>query len=233
MGKVKDLIGQEFHRLKVVSFHGVENGRAYWDCECECGNTKVALGRDLTRGHTKSCGCLQAEKFANVSPMNPAVQKPVVEYRENALVFLDKPSWEQAETTVNTLMRMHTASGLWIGDAAIQLEAYYPQTYSQFFPDGEISKTILNKMAIARKIPPPRRRDVYPSVVDVAAGFDTEAEQDEIIRLASEDGLTVEEVRQVAREMKGKPRKAPKSHSVACPECNHVFIYEEVTGCPE
>lgn len=157
-----------------------------------------------------------------------AIQNPVVEYKRNCLVFLDKPTEEQAESTVNTLIEIHRSSGIWIGDAAIQLEMYYPATYSQFFPDGEISKTILNKMSIARKIPPSRRRDVFPSVVDVAAGFDNEVDQDEIIRLADEEGLTVEEIRQIAREMKGKPAKKPKVHSVACPECNHVFIFEEV-----
>ena len=157
-----------------------------------------------------------------------SLQEPIVDYQENALVFLDKPTEEQAESVVDTLIRIHTSSGIWIGDAAIQLEAYYPQTYSQFFPDGEISKTILNKMAIARKIPPSRRRNACPSVVDVAAGFDSVEEQDELISLAADGGHTVEEIRQIAREMKGKPPKQPKVHSVACPECNHVFIFEEV-----
>jgi hypothetical protein len=156
-----------------------------------------------------------------------ALQEPIVDYRGNSLVFLDKPTEEQAESVVNTLMKMHTTSGIWIGDAAIQLEAFYPQTYTQFFPDGKISKTILNKMSIARKIPPSRRREAYPSIVDVAAGFDSVDEQDEIISLAVDGGHTVEEIRQIARQMKGKPAKQPKVHSVACPECNHVFIYTE------
>jgi hypothetical protein len=157
------------------------------------------------------------------------LQNPVVDYRENSLVFLDKPTEEQAESVVNTLVKIHTTSGIWIGDAALQLEMYYPQTYAQFFPDGEISKTIMNKMSIARKIPPSRRREAYPSVVDIAAGFDSVDEQDEIISLAVDAGHTVEELRQIAREMKGKPPKKSKVHSVACPECNAVFYYEEPT----
>ena len=44
----------------------VENNshrQSRWLCECECGKTKVIIGRSLTQGHTKSCGCLSVEKF--------------------------------------------------------------------------------------------------------------------------------------------------------------------------
>lgn len=58
-----NLTGQRFGRLTVTSFAeyryqpcGRKN--AYWNCLCDCGNTKVIKGGQLLRGGTKSCGCL-------------------------------------------------------------------------------------------------------------------------------------------------------------------------------
>ncbi len=60
MGYVKDLIGKKFGRLHVIS--QVEkrnkNRAVYWECKCDCGNTKIVTGNHLKTGHTKSCGCL-------------------------------------------------------------------------------------------------------------------------------------------------------------------------------
>ncbi len=59
MSKVVDITGQTFGKLTVIK--QVENnkdGRAQWLCQCECGNTKIALGKTLRSGGTKSCGCL-------------------------------------------------------------------------------------------------------------------------------------------------------------------------------
>lgn len=56
----KDLTGQKFGRLTAlekVSF----SGAAKWKCLCECGNTVVVLGRSLSFGNTKSCGCLNKD----------------------------------------------------------------------------------------------------------------------------------------------------------------------------
>ena len=67
MTRIKDLVGQQFGRLKVVAFHGLgENGRgASWLCQCSCGSDpKVVYRVDLINGRTKSCGCLSKEKSA-------------------------------------------------------------------------------------------------------------------------------------------------------------------------
>lgn len=37
---------------------GSEN-RVAWKCACVCGNPVVAIGKDLRRGHTTSCGCMR------------------------------------------------------------------------------------------------------------------------------------------------------------------------------
>jgi len=58
MSKTKELTGQKFGRLTVVSRAGSNKGRATWDCICICGNRKIISGKNLLNGITRSCGCL-------------------------------------------------------------------------------------------------------------------------------------------------------------------------------
>lgn len=65
----KDLTGKKFGRLTVIEQaedHVFLNGKkaAQWLCKCDCGNYITVLGNNLTRNHTRSCGCLQREKAA-------------------------------------------------------------------------------------------------------------------------------------------------------------------------
>lgn len=54
----KEIIGQRFGKLTVISRHGThKRGGALWKCQCECGNECIAKTSDLTRGSTTSCGC--------------------------------------------------------------------------------------------------------------------------------------------------------------------------------
>lgn len=63
MGRLIDLTGQKFGRLTVVERSGkAKHGdSAKWICRCECGETIVAISRNLKSGNTKSCGCIQSE----------------------------------------------------------------------------------------------------------------------------------------------------------------------------
>ena len=59
MAKIRDLTGQTFGKLTVVSFVGRDKWRnATWLCKCECGTEKAVRGNLLTSGNTKSCGCI-------------------------------------------------------------------------------------------------------------------------------------------------------------------------------
>lgn len=65
-------IGKTFSRLTVVGFAYWREFRCgtridYWNCECQCGNVKPVIRRDLIRGHTRSCGCLQKDTVINLS----------------------------------------------------------------------------------------------------------------------------------------------------------------------
>ena len=54
----KDLVGQTFGRLTVISFEYVNKHReAMWLCKCICGNTTIVSGHNLIKGSVKSCGC--------------------------------------------------------------------------------------------------------------------------------------------------------------------------------
>lgn len=59
-----DLTGQKFGRLFVLKraadYRYKDNRfRVKWVCLCECGTEKEIIGEALTRGQTKSCGCLK------------------------------------------------------------------------------------------------------------------------------------------------------------------------------
>ena len=55
--KVKDLAGQRFGKLLVVSrAANARNRDTAWLCACDCGKTKVVVGYSLTGGRTNSCG---------------------------------------------------------------------------------------------------------------------------------------------------------------------------------
>lgn len=61
MGVFRDLTGQCFGRLIVKRLAYIKK-TAYWECVCKCGKTHIVCGTSLTRGSTKSCGCLHDEK---------------------------------------------------------------------------------------------------------------------------------------------------------------------------
>ena len=61
------MIGRKFGRLAVVSQDQNESKILKWICLCDCGNTIVAFGTNLRRGHTTSCGCFQKEVTAKAN----------------------------------------------------------------------------------------------------------------------------------------------------------------------
>lgn len=60
--KFIDLTGQRFGRLVAVTRAANRNGKVYWDCACDCGNSTTVNGRFLRESLQKSCGCINAEK---------------------------------------------------------------------------------------------------------------------------------------------------------------------------
>ena len=61
MPKSIDLTGQKFGRLTVLERDKERvGGKAYWICQCDCGNiTSLIEGSSLRKENgTRSCGCL-------------------------------------------------------------------------------------------------------------------------------------------------------------------------------
>ena len=67
---LKDEIGNVYGYLTVVDQAPSINGRAYWLCQCECGNMIAVRGQALRSGNTKSCGCYQKQSVSEACLKN-------------------------------------------------------------------------------------------------------------------------------------------------------------------
>lgn len=59
MSKLNDLTGQKFGFLTVIKRapNRKNDAHAYWECQCDCGQTYITQGTLLTQGRVHSCGC--------------------------------------------------------------------------------------------------------------------------------------------------------------------------------
>lgn len=57
----KDITGQRFGRLTVISRAENIGRTTRWNCLCDCGKMTTVYKSHLTSGSTKSCGCLNSE----------------------------------------------------------------------------------------------------------------------------------------------------------------------------
>lgn len=65
-----DLSGKTFGRLMPIQPHDVFSGKTRWLCRCECGNTAIVAGTNMTKGIAKSCGCLAKESARKMIKAN-------------------------------------------------------------------------------------------------------------------------------------------------------------------
>lgn len=57
-------INSKFGKLTVLGRAPIKgNAKAYWTCQCDCGNIVDIRGEYLLNGHTKSCGCLRKKNL--------------------------------------------------------------------------------------------------------------------------------------------------------------------------
>lgn len=67
---IKDLTGLQFGKWHVFGYAGLNKDlKSTWWCYCECDPSKyyILVGSELSRGRTKSCGCLIVEENKNRS----------------------------------------------------------------------------------------------------------------------------------------------------------------------
>lgn len=53
--------GMVFRRLTVTGNKKRIKGRIFWECRCQCGETRWVPAGNLTSGRTKSCGCYRRD----------------------------------------------------------------------------------------------------------------------------------------------------------------------------
>lgn len=63
--RVKNLYGNVYGRLEVISQPIQHKGKIYYDCRCSCGKITRVRADSLTKGSTRSCGCLFRDAHIN------------------------------------------------------------------------------------------------------------------------------------------------------------------------
>ena len=76
MTKLNDLTGQRFGRLLVLGRAKNKKDWVMWRCVCDCSNEKAVRGLLLSRGATKSCGCLSRENTIKRSKTHGKTKTP-------------------------------------------------------------------------------------------------------------------------------------------------------------
>lgn len=62
-----DMTGKKIGKLTVIDQAASKNGKAYWNCVCDCGTKVTVAGAYLRNGHTQSCGCLNSSAEMEIS----------------------------------------------------------------------------------------------------------------------------------------------------------------------
>lgn len=73
--KRADFVGRKFGMLTVKEYAFSRNGKRYWNCVCDCGNTAQVSSSDLGTGNTKSCGC---QKYSASVKNLEGAKKPAI-----------------------------------------------------------------------------------------------------------------------------------------------------------
>jgi hypothetical protein len=63
----EDLTGQKFNKLTVLSYSHNVGRKAFWKCQCDCGNVTTIRGDGIKGGHAKSCGCYAASGIPHMT----------------------------------------------------------------------------------------------------------------------------------------------------------------------
>ena len=135
--RMRDLRGMKFCRLKPLA-PTRRNGKAVWDCLCDCGNHVFVDGSSLTTGHTRSCGCLRIEfrgDYSILTEMDNAVKYT----REDGLYFIiDKEDYPEV-SKINWYPRQHDTCcrRTWYGAKAKQyLHQFILSIHNIMVPEG-------------------------------------------------------------------------------------------------
>ena len=99
MRKIKDLTGEKFGHLEVMSLNPVRdaNKKVVWNCRCECGKILALRGESLKEGYPISCGCLRRGAKSKKPPQKPEVAtKALSDYTDQELCQIISKSVSRA-----------------------------------------------------------------------------------------------------------------------------------------
>ena len=84
---IQNLMGQRFGRLVVIDgpIRKESNQRIYWECLCDCGNTRIIRANHLRSGQTQSCGCYRTEVNSKKRPSMAREHAKDGSYRKSRL----------------------------------------------------------------------------------------------------------------------------------------------------
>ncbi len=86
--RVIEMVGKTFGQLTVVCRAGSGSKKdARWLCKCSCGKECTAIGANLRKGYTKSCGCLRQRTF--VSNLRQGRDRANARKRQPAPIVID------------------------------------------------------------------------------------------------------------------------------------------------
>jgi len=101
-----DETGNKYGLLTVVKYAYTKNKRAYWVCNCDCGNKNIIVqGKYLRNGDTKSCGCLYINNATNMGKSNKKVNDYYIDefntvhvkLQNNKEMLCNLEDWEKAK----------------------------------------------------------------------------------------------------------------------------------------
>lgn len=80
--QTEKFVGAKFGKLTVVGLAGVDGGKTFWDCLCDCGTSRKMRATDVNSGRVISCGCgvhtkegLLSEKIRHQSAASCATRR--------------------------------------------------------------------------------------------------------------------------------------------------------------
>lgn len=119
------LAGKRFGQLTVLSYGFTRDNRAFWNCRCDCGNTKAVSASDLIRGATASCGCLATQNI--IKCISDRAENDLVE--GSSLSSLTQRISKNNVTGVKGVYR-RGRDGKYIAHITFQGKRYYLGQYS-------------------------------------------------------------------------------------------------------
>ena len=105
---LKDLTGQRFGKLTVLSRDLKYKKENKWICQCECGNITSVYSVNLINNRTKSCGCLNKEK-----------KKDITNYQSGYLIALEPTDIRKNDNVVWKCKCTHCGNICYVRESSI------------------------------------------------------------------------------------------------------------------